>query len=327
MINIIIILGISNENHIYKRVDRAVEEYLSLNKEDENYILISGSGRANGYMFSHLIKKGIDKNKIINEPDSRTTIENLILSFNIIKNKFPIKPNVIICTQTFHIKRTMILSKFYNKDNLKIKFIHNNEKITKGQKESEFIKLITFFNYYQSSLFQIEKQSKNRNIIIVLGNSQKDIMIKRLNKAIETYHEIKNKQYYDDVDFFDYTYIMVSGCGKGLEKECDFMKSYLIEKGLEQEKILTEDKSMNTIENLNFCFEMIRKSYQNSISLFEVPNVYICTSSSHIIRSLIISEFLEPQFNLNYIHTYEKTTNENLQKEIESAYKFLDNYL
>lgn len=144
MINVILVLGISDFNILNMRLDRAIQEYRSFQQnfhpeegEHQNfYLMISGCGRkrSHEYMFEY-ISKYVDPKYIIVEDKSMTTYENLTFSFKILEemfqsnNSFYSKINVIICTSSFHIKRTIVLTKLLDKGNFDFKFIHTNEPV------------------------------------------------------------------------------------------------------------------------------------------------------------------------------------------------------
>ena len=146
-------------------------------------------------------------------------------------------------------------------------------------------------------------------LIIVLGNSNNSIMQKRLDRAIIEF----NKILYTN---FEYEYTRFQKSRKfivsGTITEVIFMKSYLNEKGICDLFIITEDKSSNTIENI-----------QNSIRLVEnlllVPaSIIICTSTFHIGRTIVIAGMFMNKYNVitRYIHTNEIcSTNEIIREQ------------
>ena len=77
------------------------------------------------------------------------------------------------------------------------------------------------------------------------------------------------------------TAVIVSG-GQGLGEEipeAEAMEAYLLKKGIGKERILTEDRSMSTQENLLFCREMIP----------EGSSVVLATSGFHLHRAMRIA--------------------------------------
>lgn len=79
------------------------------------------------------------------------------------------------------------------------------------------------------------------------------------------------------------TIIIVSGGqGKGEDiSEAEAMKRYLVEKGVPEEKILKEDRSADTNENLRFSLELMEK---------ENPKVAIATNDFHIFRAIHLAK-------------------------------------
>lgn len=76
--------------------------------------------------------------------------------------------------------------------------------------------------------------------------------------------------------------------GKGRDEkvsEADAMKDYLIKNGIEEERILLEDKSVNTFQNIRFGLEKIRE-----IDDREDLKVLIATNRFHILRSKLIAK-------------------------------------
>ena len=168
------------------------------------YILVSGKGKGietsfakhmteSDYMYDYLVKK-ISKDNIIKENDSLTAYESIFNSFNMIKNIFnsktqlstsildfgkPVKNYIYIniCTSTFHLKRTMLISNyiilknnltnnnnnyhyyFQNENiflnNFNVKYIHTNEIPTNEQTSKELNLIDNFLS-----------QSINHDIIL-----------------------------------------------------------------------------------------------------------------------------------------------------------------
>jgi len=174
------------------------------NNTNNIYILVSGKGKGietsfakhmteSDYMYDYLVKR-INKDIIIKENDSMTTYESIFNSFNMIKNIFnsktqlstsisefgkPVKNYIYIniCTSTFHLKRTMLISNYiilknnltYNNynyhyyfqneniflNNFNVKYIHTNEIPTNEQTSKELNLIDNFLS-----------QSINHDIIL-----------------------------------------------------------------------------------------------------------------------------------------------------------------
>lgn len=118
--------------------------------------------------------------------------------------------------------------------------------------------------------------TKDLEYIIVLGAQvRKDgpsVALKyRLDKAIEYLNENPD------------TMCIVSG-GKGANEpfsEAEGMSEYLLKNGVEKERIILEDKSTNTAENLKYSKILLKQSYEN---------VGIVTNNFHMFRAIQIAK-------------------------------------
>lgn len=78
------------------------------------------------------------------------------------------------------------------------------------------------------------------------------------------------------------TVIVSGGQGTGEDiSEAEAMERYLISKGIAKERIIQENQSTNTVENIRFSMQMIENSH---------PRVAIVTNGFHIFRSLSIAK-------------------------------------
>ena len=169
MINVVLILGISDIKILNKRLDRAIEQYKSFEKDfypqegdQQNfYFMISGCGRkrTHEYMFEYA-SKYIDPRYIIVEGKSMTTYQNLVFSFEMLENTFQCnttlysKVNITICTSSFHIKRTIILTNLLSKGNFDFNFIHTNEPVTKSLELQEEKNIFNLLNDYTNNVLK-----------------------------------------------------------------------------------------------------------------------------------------------------------------------------
>ena len=161
---IIIVLGNSKEDVMRARVKRAVDEF---NAEDElcefddnggkikpiRTILCSG-GSSRGLsaesikMKEYAIQLGMNEHDVNIETDSRNTIENLQFSRKLINDvykketfaSFP--PTLVICTSSFHIKRTIVLANMTIGRDYDLKFIHTNETVSNESQQHEWMLLM-----------------------------------------------------------------------------------------------------------------------------------------------------------------------------------------
>lgn len=112
----------------------------------------------------------------------------------------------------------------------------------------------------------------NDKIIIILGYlivSEDNILQKRLAKGLEVAKKEK------------VNIIIVSGLGNGDRVEAEYMALWLKKRGY-QGKIIQENKSRNTIENLLFCSRILEK--------INFKKVIIVTSLFHEKRTRMIAE-------------------------------------
>lgn len=133
--------------------------------------------------------------------------------------------------------------------------------------------ILTFIIYYA-----LKKPNRKSDFLIILGcqvkgNQPSKSLKRRLDSAYSFLEKNEN------------TYCIVSG-GKGndeLISEAECMYRYLIEKGISSERIIKEDKSTNTCENLIYSFRIIK-------SLNLTGNIIIATDFYHQLRANIIAK-------------------------------------
>ncbi len=129
-----------------------------------------------------------------------------------------------------------------------------------------------------------KKNTNNSEYILVLGAGLKNktepslVLTGRLNAALKNINDYGNT-----------SYIVVSG-GQGNDEkisEAEAMKNYLVNHGVEESRIIMENKSTNTNENFKFSKEKIEEHSKKSIN--EV-NVKIITTDFHSLRSSILAK-------------------------------------
>jgi len=98
--------------------------------------------------------KYVDKEYLICEDKSISTFENLIFSSKIISDLFPKETiELIICTSSFHLKRTIIMANLLLKDkNYNLFFTHTNEFITVEESKRELQLIDQFMTYYLNNI-------------------------------------------------------------------------------------------------------------------------------------------------------------------------------
>ncbi|MGE5627861.1 MAG: YdcF family protein [Solirubrobacterales bacterium] len=122
------------------------------------------------------------------------------------------------------------------------------------------------------------KDTAKTDYIIVLGaglwgDTPSDVLYKRLDAALECIRINPEAE------------VIVSG-GQGPGEtitEAEAMQKYLVSKGIPKDKILMEDKSTSTEQNLNNSQELIKKIYND-----EDPSVTVVTSNFHMLRAKLI---------------------------------------
>ncbi len=121
--------------------------------------------------------------------------------------------------------------------------------------------------------------SYDKDFIIILGcKVNKDggltpLLKSRVDKAISFYHE--------QLDKTKKNLIFVPSGGKGNDEvisEAEAMRNYLIEKGISKKKILVEDKSCSTYENMLFSNKIINSKNKDSKIAFSTTNYHVFRS-------------------------------------------------
>lgn len=143
-----------------------------------------------------------------------------------------------------------------------------------------------FFHYLVATiLYSLQKPKYNYDVIIVLGSgllNGKDVsplLKRRIDKAISISKKqvsLKRKE----------PYILLSG-GRGndeLVSEAHAMKEYASKQDVSIDKIIIENQSANTYENMRFSKTKIEKL------LFDDYNVIFTTSSYHVFRASIYAK-------------------------------------
>ncbi len=82
--------------------------------------------------------------------------------------------------------------------------------------------------------------------------------------------------------------VVSGGQGSGEDiSEAAAMKGYLMEHGLREDRILLEDRSVNTAENIRFSMELIQADWNGREA---EPSLVIATNSFHVFRALRIAK-------------------------------------
>ena len=162
--------------------------------------------------------------------------------------------------------------------------IENLSKNTLGAMLYIFISFIVVYIlsllavYSLSTVFNLFHMKKKRNadyIIVlgagIIGSRVTPLLAARIEKGIELLCYNPNA-----------VLIMSGGQGSGEDiPESKAMADYAIDKGVSAEKIILEQKSVSTEENLRFSRELINK--QN-------PQIIVVTTAYHMLRALILAK-------------------------------------
>lgn len=141
----------------------------------------------------------------------------------------------------------------------------------------EFILIGTIILGIKSAL---HKPMYNKDYIIILGCKIKSngtltpLLKGRVDRALKFRNNQLNKTGKD--------LIFIPSGGKGSDEvisEGEAIKNYLIEKGIKEEKIIVENKSKNTYENIKFSNKLIKKG----------SNVAYSTTNYHVLRAGLIA--------------------------------------
>lgn len=174
------------------------------------------------------------------------------------------------------------------------------KKLTKGFKIILIsgISIAIVFSSFLIIYGKSDNVTYQEDAIIVLGaavhgKTPSLTLKKRLDKAVE-YH----KQNPDA--------IIIVGGGRGAQEdisEAEAMKIYLVEHGVESDKIIKEDQSTSTTENFAFSKEILDKQFTADYTITFITNEY------HILRSELCAEsvgittvtHLHSNTNLSYL--------------------------
>jgi uncharacterized SAM-binding protein YcdF (DUF218 family) len=137
---------------------------------------------------------------------------------------------------------------------------------------------IVYFYIKVSQYDQITANNKHRKAAIVLGaalwhNQPSPALRERLNKALQLYKNSKVDQL-----------ILSGGLGSDEQQtEANAMKTYLLRYGVPESKMIVEDRSSNTKENLANT-KHILKQYPS------IDSLYLVTHDYHMTRALIYAK-------------------------------------
>lgn len=138
---------------------------------------------------------------------------------------------------------------------------------------------LTLATLYCNIMAARHKPNYDKDYIIILGSKIRDngsltpILQARVDKAIEFAKEQKEKT--------NRRIVFVPSGGKGEDEiieEAEAMKNYLIEKGIDQEDIIVENKSKNTLQNMEFSKQKIDEDNKDGKIIFSTTNYHVFRS-------------------------------------------------
>ncbi|WP_334329677.1 YdcF family protein [Companilactobacillus sp. HBUAS59699] len=131
-----------------------------------------------------------------------------------------------------------------------------------------------FYVYY----FLKKAKFEDADYLLVLGTSfitkrVPPVMQERLDTTVEVFHRLHDRP----------TIIVSGGHSSELSmSEASLMQDYLIKQGVPTSKIILENRSLNTMQNLEYSAILLKKNWREKSS----PRVMIITSEFHIPRTL-----------------------------------------
>lgn len=147
-----------------------------------------------------------------------------------------------------------------------------------------FFTLTIFVMYTITNILNLIKNPRKKyKYIIVLGSGLKNgnqvtpLLASRIDKGIEAYHQNRG------------SFLVLSG-GKGEDEnisESEAMKNYAVQNGVSELYILTEDKSVNTRENLLFSKQVIENHEK-----VDKGELLVVTTNYHVLRALLLAKRL-----------------------------------
>ncbi len=142
-----------------------------------------------------------------------------------------------------------------------------------------YVPFILFTYFLYALIYSLLPKKREPDYVVVLGarligDKVSPLVAKRLDRGIDVYRKYGERPM-----------ILVSG-GQGKDEVCSeaaAMKRYLLEQGISESKILCENQSTTTMENLSFSKRLIEERTQDE---------YFCavvTNNFHVLRSVIWS--------------------------------------
>ncbi|UXU51220.1 YdcF family protein [Staphylococcus arlettae] len=149
---------------------------------------------------------------------------------------------------------------------------------------SLLIYFLSLFNscFILSLFYSRRKVNTNIRYILVLGSG---LIEDKVPPLLQSRIDI-GKNFSDSKKDADIKFLLSGGQGKDERiSEAQAMKNYLISQGVNENKIICENKSQSTYENLQFSKKLIKKN----------TNILICSNNFHILRAVFIAKKLKYQ--------------------------------
>lgn len=127
-------------------------------------------------------------------------------------------------------------------------------------------------------LHAVMLQPGKADALIVLGYVSKDgrihpLLKERLDEAYKQFRQ------------YGHEYIIVSGGAVGSRRsEAELMEKYLVEKGVPAKRVLKEDKSNNTVQNLIFSKQLMEQYHLKSFVI--ITNLFHVRRTKYIMHRL-----------------------------------------
>ena len=152
--------------------------------------------------------------------------------------------------------------------------------------------------------------------IIVLGNRTRDIMEKRVNRALKEFFS-SPYEYVEAPNSIAIKMLLFSGgSSDGVSKPegAVMMNDFALSKGVDKKFMAVEDKSRTTVENLVNCKKILDRNHNYEHLGFR-PKLTICTSTFHMRRAIVLAKLILPEYELSFIHTEEEVPEKIRQHE------------
>lgn len=166
-----------------------------------------------------------------------------------------------------------------------------------------------------------------KQIYIVLGSRDIKTLKTRMDIAIDKFKSSPCEHLDEHTGFtFTLKVLLLSGgrTDNYNNTEAYYMEQYAINQGINQKFIHVENESINTLQSLKNCNEIINYWFFPLYDIIRPENVTICTSTWHIKRVMLISKFVMPYYNITYEHTKEVVTIEENYQENYAILHILD---